>query len=340
MRKNKMIKKISALLIALVLCLSFFGCSGSDAPEGMKDVTVDGEPFKLYVPEAWTDNRSSGISSAYYSSRDNILVTARYFTPASELTLDDYIASLEAGYAQTLVEFAKMSLEDCVLSTENAKQLIYTAKIGEVGFTYRQIIALYKGDVVLLTFLCPTARFEEMNAEFTSIADAFVLREKAQKSDEGFPDKKTPEGMKLASADNMQYKFYVPTSWKCDIDNSVSDAYYPESEKSNVVVTATSLDSEMTVEQYFALCEKEYKDTFGEGKYEFIGKADRTVAERDATSFTYTVTVGDTRITVRQTMFLYNQGELVYSITYTAHSDRFDEHVADVDKMLDHFEFR
>ncbi len=331
-----MIKKISALLLALVLCVAMVACSKDGAPDGMKNVTIEGEPFVLYVPEAWIDNRSSGISSAYYSSLDNVLVTARYYTPSQERTLDEHAAALSDSYAATLSLFALVSREAAMLGGENAVQLVYTADVGGRSYTYRQMVTLYGGDVVLLTFYCPTDLYEIHNEEFSAIVEVFALRDKGEVKNDCVTDKKTPEGMKIASSDNMQYRLYVPTSWICNSESGMSEAYYPTSGKPNVTVTAYSPDTEMTAEQYFAACETEYKQKIG--GYELLSTADRTVAERAAKCYTYKAKYGETEFTVMQTVLEYN--DMMYSITYTALTDSFETYLGDVNTMLDSFIFR
>ena len=72
--------------------------------------------------------------------------------------------------------------------------------------------------------------------------------------------------------------------------------------------------------------------------YEFIEKTERKVFELDAVSYTYKAVYGGSELRVMQTVFLYN--DLLYSITYTAHADRFDVHLEDVEMMLGAFRFR
>ncbi len=331
-----MIKRISALLLALVMCAAMVACSTDGAPDGMKKVTLEGEPFILYVPESWTDNCSSGVSSAYYSSMDNILVTARYFTPAEQKSLDEHVTALSDAYAATLPLYVLVSREAAVLGGENAVQLVYTADANGRSYTYRQLVTLYKGDVVLLTFYCPTDLYEAHNEEFSGVAEVFVLCDKGEVKNDCVTDKKTPAGMKIASGDNVQYRLYVPTSWICYSESGVSEAYYPTSGKPNVTVTAYTPDGEMTAEQYFAACETEYKQKIS--GYELLSTSDRTVAERAAKCYTYRATYTEAEFTVMQTVLEYN--DMIYSITYTALSDSFDTYLGDVNTMLDSFIFR
>ena len=142
--------------------------------------------------------------------------------------------------------------------------------------------------------------------------------------------------MKIASPDNVEYRLYVPTTWVCDSQSKKAEAYFPESGRPNVTVTSYSPDEELTVQTYFEKCEKEYKDAL-EG-YEIILTEERTVAQRQAVSYTYKATVGGVELRLMQTVLVYNG--MVYSITYTALDDSFDAHTDDVNAMLDAFIFR
>ena len=333
-----MIKKIFAALLAVLMCFAVVGCSGDgDAPDGMQISSLEGEPFKLYVPDAWTVNTQSGISCAYYSALDNITVSARYFTPAdSSLTLDDYITGVCVDYSNTLELFNLVSNSPAVLGGADAKVLVYTAKHEGKDFTFRQVITRHGGDFVFLTFYCPTELYEDNSAQFDSIVSAFVLCEKSADTGDCVTDKKTPAGMKIASADHIEYRLYVPTSWVCNSQTVKSEAYYPESGRPNVTVTSYSPDSDMTAQQYFELCETEYRQTLS--GYAFICQADRTVAGKSSVSYTYTVSYGGTTVKIMQTVLVYSG--LVYSITYTALADSFDGHMDDVNSILDSFTFR
>ena len=101
-----MIKKLAAIILALALCAAFVGCAKDGTPDGMHSVTLEGEPFILYVPDELTENTASGVSSAYFSATDKIGVSARYFTPENpEMTLDEYVSMKIQSYADTLTLF-------------------------------------------------------------------------------------------------------------------------------------------------------------------------------------------------------------------------------------------
>ncbi len=344
-----MTKRIVAILLALLMCAAFVGCAGDGAPEGMKDATTAGQPFKLYVPDSWAVNTVSGVSSAYLSSLGYVSVSARYHTPENpEMTLDEYVAARKNELA---AEFADKSFtlitsensegtEGVILGKESnaqdARQIVFTAKIDEIAYTFRNIIAKYKGDFIILAFTVSTDIYDSISEDMDKIREEFVCCDKPEYAGDTVTDKKTPEGMKIASSNNVEYRLYVPADgWTCDSRSGKAEAY--ASDNSSVTVTSYSPGAAMTAREYWSMAEGEYKKTFGD-KYEYVGEGERTVAERDAVSYTYVVSYGSERIKIMQTVLVYNG--VVYSITYSALEANFDVHTADVNRMLDVFIFR
>ena len=331
-----MIKKLLTMTVALLACLLVFtACNNDGVPDGMKSVTLEGEPFILYVPENWSDNRSSGISSAH--SGLNVIVSARYYTPAGEdVTLDSYVAAYLEDCEKTYEDFSFTRKDASLGKNTPAARIEYDFSTGAQSDTKAvQYIAMQGEDAIMLSFYCNSSSFDSYAEDFEKIRSEFVFTAKSVKND-SVTDKHTPAGMKIASGDDLNYVFYAPNSWITDLSDEHSYAYYPESGKPNVSVTAYTPSDLMTAEQYFEFCEEDYKKHLS--GYELIGSAQRAVAERDAISYTYKTVYGETELRTMQTVFVYN--DLLYSITYTAHADRFEEHLDDLEKMLDSFRFR
>lgn len=336
-----MTKKIIALLTALLLCLCMVSCANQDpdAPDGMQSVTLAGEPFRLYVPERWASNTDSGVSSAYYSSTHKVLVTARYYTPADEsLTLDAYVTACAEAYAATLDGFEEQERIDAVLGKENAVKMTYTMLDGSVNMRCFQISTYYKGDIVSLNVYCDTEVYDTVLTDLELIVSSFVLCEKAAPQGTELIDKKTPAGMEIASAEHLEYRLYVPTAWICNADSGMSEAYYPESGRSNISVTSFAPELSTTVQDYFLECEKSYAASLP--NYERISESptERQVAGRIAYSYVYRVVADGVEFRIMQTMLAYN--DMLYSITYTALAENFELHMNDVEAILNAFTFR
>ena len=333
-------KKIIAVLTAIIfLVLPLSACSDKEpVPRGMQLASAEGEPFKLYVPEGMNLNLDSGISGAFAHSPEKIVISARYYTPAdAEATVSEYIEYCELGYAQSLTEFNIVSHDPAVLAEKDAIKLVYTAKIDSVDYTCTQYTVSHNGDMVSLHLYIPTDAVANYAEVVTAVTTNFKLCDKAEPRSDEFIDKNTPEGMKIASHDKIEYRFYVPLSWICDSESGISEAYYPESEKTNVTVSAYSPDSPVSAPEYVSLCEEEYKTAIL--GYELLEKADGfKVANRDALSITFSANYDGVDYKIRQVVFEYNQ--MIYSITYTATESCFELHTDDLDKMISEFTFR
>lgn len=338
-------KKIISLVIALLLVASLLVSCSSDVPEGMKSVTVAGEPFILYVPEGFSDNTASGVSSAFYKSVENdIIVVARHYTPAEDMTIDAYMQFLADSYAASLEGFEKTSsVEGDILSGIDARRLEYKMTDGEVTYIVAERVVKYNGAFVSLV-VYTTGEGMSVYAEFIeSILESFTLCEKQVEEYTPVTDKKTPEGMQIASDDVVEYRLYVPLSWICDAESGVSEAYYPESEKTNVTLTSYSPDAEergMSLSDYVDKCIEQYKKDVN-GFSETVSVTDGLfVADKEAKSIEFSAEYGGVTYKLRQVIFYASEFDLYYTFTYTATEERYEQHMADFDAMVEAFCFR
>ena len=342
-----MIKRFFALFLCIIIVLPILSScdKNGDIPDGMKSATLAGEPFILYVPEEWVDNLDSGISSAYYSLEKSILASARYYLYEGDIqsaNLEEYVSSIEAQNAEALTDcgYECVGIKSMSLGAQDAQRYEYTYNYGGVESnktTVIQYYTFYGEDVVVLSLYIASAYYTDEYVEvFEKIRKCFVLCEKTVTNDEVI-DKNTPEGMKKASDDDVQYACYVPKSWVTDLSDKLTYAYYPESGKPNITVTSFSPSEDISAKEYFLQCEMEYKKNLA--KYELLGEpTERVVAERNAVSYQYKAVYGDCEYRFMQTILIYNS--LAYSITYTARADAYEAHLADVELILNNFRFR
>ena len=338
-------KKIISLIIAMLIVASLLVSCGSDVPDGMKSVTVEGEPFILYVPEGFSDNTASGVSGAFYKSVENdIIVTARYYTPAdSEMTIDEYMQFLADSYAASLEGFEKSAVvAGDVLSGVDARRLDYKMTDGEITYIVAERVVKHGGDFVSLVMYTRGEGMSVYSDFIELILDNFTLCEKEKSDRNPKTDKKTPEGMQIASSDIVEYRLYVPLSWECDANSSMSEAYYPESEKTNVTVTSYSPDKSergMTLVDYVKKCLVDYKLSLN-GFPDEITLVDTTVAGKEAKSVEFDVQYDGVTYKLRQVIFYASEFDLYYTFTYTATAEKYAQHMADFDAMVEAFCFR
>ena len=128
-----MLKRILSLFTAILLCLLVFtscaNMNGEEIPDGMKSAYIEGEPFRLYIPENWADNTRSGISGGYATLYVGVSVSARYdSSTTAETDIAEYLDACSEKYAQELSEYAKVDITDALLGGKDARRLTYTAK--------------------------------------------------------------------------------------------------------------------------------------------------------------------------------------------------------------------
>ena len=339
-------KKILSMALVLVMLCTLLSSCKSDVPEGMKSVTIKGEPFILYVPETFTDNTSSGISSAFYKSVENdLIVTARYQTPKdSNTTLDEYMTLCADSYSKSLEGFEKTSeITGDILYGVDARRLEYKMSEGEVEYKVIQITAKFEGDFVTLN-LYLTGDGESAYSNFIDlIIENFTLVKRTESTPEAVVDKNTPEGMKIASNDVVEYRLYVPSVWVCDAESGLSQAYYPESEKTNVTLTSYSPDTAqkgMPLSDYVNKCIEDYKKTLSGFPEVITITNDLAVAEKEAIGLEFSAEYDGVTYKLRQVMIYAPEFDIYYTFTYTATEAKYDEHMADFDAMLAAFCFR
>lgn len=333
-------KKIAAIILAILMCITMSACSDKDStPEGMQSATLSGEPFILYVPASWTLNTASGISSAYFAF-NNVIVSARYVTPDSDISLDEYVTSVADGYAESFKDAFSLTegAKSAVLGGENAKKIEYSLKKDSLDYTVTQYFVKYKGDVITLNIYAVKNIAENFKEDVESIVANFKLCEKTAVKNDCVTDKNTPEGMKIASSDKLEYRLYVPQSWICEAESGISEAYYPESQRTNVTLTSYSPNEKTSLEEYCDACIAQYENTIS--GFAVISRAEAEVLGREAISLEFSASYGEKVVKVRQVMLLGTQNELFYNFTYTAAEENYELHMADFEKILDSFTFR
>ncbi|MBE6549123.1 MAG: DUF1795 domain-containing protein [Ruminococcaceae bacterium] len=337
-----MFKKITALILAILLCLcALASCStsGEEVPDGMKSAYISGEPFRLYIPEGWVSNTRSGVSGGYSPLYAGVSVSARYDSNISADTdVAAYLEECSAKYAETLDSYVNTGISEALLGGKDARRLTYNAKDEDgVSMTCSQFCAKDdNGIVISLYTYCPTELLEKAENDIESVRANFVILNESPviKNDEVI-DKNTPAGMKIASDKNAAYRLYVPTSWTCEAENLRSEARVA-SDGSNVTVTLYEPSVSMSIEDYFDRCAEDYQK--GLRGYTLIEANDRTVSGKSAKSYTYSAEYGNAKYRIMQTVF--SDGKIMYSITYTALDENFDTHMTDVELILNSFRFR
>ena len=173
-------KRIIALILALIACLAVF-CSCAkeepDAPSGMKLASGDNVDYYMYVPEAWRVDKSDLYTSANFSSGDPTSISATAYAISSDIpTLDDWWKGFEEEMGTVYEEVSKVEKSDAKLGGVKGKEYSFTAKLGEN--TYNFIITAVIKDyyVYYVTYTSVPEYNENHLEERTQIVEAFEFK--------------------------------------------------------------------------------------------------------------------------------------------------------------------
>lgn len=359
--------KFSVRLTACLLCLCALLCCVScakkdgDTPDGMKNATAAGADFRFYIPAYWNVSTEYGVSGGYYTQaqqcRASVVkytLTAEQITAKTEATANGKSAitwfwesecvPVLNSYAQGgKVEHLANEDTDILLGELNAKKYHCKSIYNGTFDAVHTVMAIGDaGDAFyVLTCTMEDGLYTRYVADIDKMIQYFKLAEPYVPDDFAkatAKDETAPEGMKLVSNDEVAYRFYAPVSWAVNRNEAIFAAYL-ESDGSNVSVTPYQpVSGQMSVAQYFDLCEEQMMSVGGKESYTLLSSSETTLGGRKATVYEYTYTVGGEVFRYRQVIAAY--AGMIYSLTYTARPENFEGHLADVDMMITQFAFR
>lgn len=355
---KKTVRLVAVLLLTVTLIASFASCKQSDIPDGYQLVACEGDKFRLYVPtQGWMPNTTGGVTSAFFSRVENTSVSVYVADDAGEMTVEEYWEYCNEKYSAELDSYVfSGKYEKCVLGGQAARKYVFSANNyfldadntwEKKPYKFMQVMARYDGDMYIFVYSSPEEYYDshieevEGNSDGVGIIPYFVFAD-AYVSEDGkkYSDKvDVPEGMKLISTDERAYRFFVPDEWKVNNRADISAAYYSDIDKSNVSVQLYICgigDSVQSVETYFERCMNSYDTLFPQ--HELLKEDDIKMSDIDAKRYVLSVTSGGVEYKILQA--IVKKGDAIYCLTYTATSDNYDDHISDVEKMIDAFEIR
>ena len=171
-------------------------------------------------------------------------------------------------------------------------------------------------------------KFKKIIVLMIAIAAVLSLVSCANKSE-------TPKGMKNAAREDDPFYLYVPESWVTNKGDIVG-AYYSNTDKSNITVMPYGGDFSTSAE-YWEDFKKRCADEFSE--FEVVKEnAPKVVSGRNALQFVYKLKIDGVVYQCQQTVLAY--GNLLYVITYTAKTDKYESHLAEIDNILSLLAFK
>ena len=348
--KHPTVTRLLCTLLALcLLCGGFFACSKeSEVPEGYQYATCNGEYFLLFVPTQWTVNTESGVSGGCYSLLEGTAVsmTEVPFDPSSAEGETDTTASLDDFFSahtaeiSTLKDYKAEKEFDATLGSYKAKDITYTARVGEDTYRYRQVLTKVAGRFYLFTYSSKADSFDRWLDTVDVILENVVFTAYPFEGGEDpkkLPDVPAPEGMKLVTGNDVSYRFFAPDSWVQGKAEAAALVYASETDRSNVSVMGYIPQDGYSVADYWADTEIRYKDTLRD--YTLLSQsAEAWMGGKKATVYEYTYSLGGVTYKCRQTVCVYSL--MIVVMTYTALPENYDAHLGEVEKMQAELTFR
>ncbi len=159
-------------------------------------------------------------------------------------------------------------------------------------------------------------------------------------------DPNVPEGFLLAENEGADYYFYYPSTWLLDrADAGMTSAFVSETDYSNVSVTVFTASPEFPTlpeyaENYYL---KQFTDNFQNLNVERNqdGSLKRSVLkidDCDAIAFRYTANFGQEEYSFRTWLISYNG--YIYTVLYTAKTDRYEANYPMAEKIAESIQFK
>lgn len=355
--------RILCVLLCLLLSLSLFACAGEggeEVPEGMQLATAAGARYRFYIPTHWSVSVDFGVSGGYYSLGKQSTVSLSEYPITEEMALqlpapgagnakaradwfyENSLSPLLSTLSTGGVEAVEVNYAAVLLDGVNARQYHQKATVGEHVLNFVHVVGEKDGVFYVLAFTVDEDLYAGLIEDFVKISDAFVFSDKpyvpAAPQKELPADENTPEGMQAASNRDVAYGFYVPVSWRVDVNHSVFAAVSPDGTSSvSVVPYLPSSDEIMSIKEYFEVNRAMMKKT-SPGGYEDVSEREVTLDGVPAMQYEYRYTVGGTTLSYLQIITVWRG--MFYNLTYTARPENYEGNLDDLQKIIQAFDFR
>ena len=140
-----------------------------------------------------------------------------------------------------------------------------------------------------------------------------------------------PDGYQLIACEGDEFRLYVPTQWVVNTTSGTTSAYYTSDAEMAITVTKANDAKDLTLEEYWAVCDENYKSELEE--YNYDGNLKKIIMggkPAEQRTFTAKVTRFDdveNKNIIKEYTFLQvmaqNNGE-TFILIYSAPTDQFD----------------
>lgn len=356
---KRFVKRLLPILAVLLTLGSLASCvkKENNAPDGMMIASAAGADYLLYVPTTWNLNTFYGVSGAYRDAKEQSTVSVNRF-PSEGFSAGEGENRNAAYWERVCLPLIRERLLDGKAEeyTADEEHSAHPTVFGGQDAIYRHVTGISDGKTLhfvqvvaergayfyVLTFVATDTVFSFCVNDVDKIIREFVFSETAYlPEDEAWkPAKvKAPAGMKIASSNEVAYRFFVPEGWTVDREQRIFAAYDP-TDRTNVSIIAYMPEtSGMSVDEFFEMGTDLMTKTADAEAFTLIGKNDSaTLGTRPAMTYDFTYRIGGNTYRYRQLIAIYRG--MFYTLTYTATEAHFEEHLDALEAIVGAFVFR
>jgi len=374
MKKGRLCR-VALILLCASMLLSLVSCAqngedGESAPAGMQFATAEGADYRLFLPTHWSVNLAYGISGGYYSLGTQSTVSVECYPISDEMEAalavipvpaagdgkedetspwklradwfyENELKPLIASLATGAIEMVEINCVSVLLDGVNARQYHATTTVAERKLHFVQVVGERAGKFYVLSFTVDDALYLNLKEnDYPKILEEFRFSEKPfvpKEPTKEIHDGEAPEGMQLASNEDVSYAFYVPSSWSVSKNEEIFAATAPDGSNMSVIPYMPASDEVMSVPEYYEWNKAAMIKTSPNG-FEELSAEEITVDGAAAMRYEYLYTVGG--VTYRYAQVITVWRGMFYNLTYTALPERFEANLTDVQAILAAFDFR
>lgn len=147
-----------------------------------------------------------------------------------------------------------------------------------------------------------------------------------------------PDGMQIASGDEVAYKLFVPGGWNITGENGIYGAYYSSTDRSSVIMNSFYPEDDMaSIDDYWQACKSSYGETY---KNVSIVEEDAQIVFGGKAAFKYVFSAEIDTVSYKFMQIITVHNNMFYVFTYTSTAESYDSHLEDVEKTISEFVFR
>lgn len=170
-------KIIATALVFIMLAFSLVSCGENsyNVPVGMQIACdTDIVDYLLYVPEEWTVDMRTGVTTAYYSVNDpsNISVTMSSLNAES---IDAYFEKHLSDLDEVFTDISDIESANLLLASEAANQYVYTAKFNDIEYKFWQVVCVHQSRVYTITYSSTVENYDAHTADMQTALDLFCF---------------------------------------------------------------------------------------------------------------------------------------------------------------------